>query len=316
MGPVPVTVGIDVAKATLTIAVRPTDACWETANDPKSFSRLIRRLRALDPTRIIVEATGRYHVPLHRALAEAGLPVAVVNPRQTRAFAKSLNRLAKTDTIDAHVLAHYGAVIPTRLTSAPDAETIALHDLVVRRRQLIEMRTAESNRLDGASTAIRRLIRSQMTSLQRQLTHVERELAQILQQPRFRERVAILQSVPGIGAQSAATLVTELPELGELSHKRLAALVGVAPLNRDSGTFRGRRTTWGGRRTVRSALYMPTLAAIRFNHDIRAFYQRLVANGRPKQLAVIACQHKLLTILNALTKQQRHWEHTHVPAAA
>jgi transposase len=315
MGPVPVTVGIDVAKATLVIAVRPTGECWETPNDPRALSRLARRLRALGPARIIVEATGRYHVPVHRALAEADLPVAVVNPRQTRAFAKTLNRLAKTDSIDAHVLAHYGAVIPVRLTPAPDAATVALHDLVVRRRQLIEMRTAESNRLDGASDAIRRLIRAQLRSFARQLALVERELAQILQAPRFRDRVAILQSVPGIGAQSAATLVTELPELGELSHKRLAALVGVAPLNRDSGSFRGRRTTWGGRRTVRSALYMPTLAAIRFNHDIRTFYQRLVANGRPKQLAVIACQHKLLTILYALTKQHRLWEATYVPAA-
>lgn len=315
MGPVPVFVGIDVAKATLMIAVRPTNECWETTNDPKGISKIVRRLRTLGPTRIILEATGRYHVPVHHALAEAGLPVAVVNPRQTRAFAKTLNRLAKTDTIDAAVLAHFAEVIPTRLTAAPDAATVELHDLVVRRRQLIDMRTAESNRLDGASHATTRLIRQHLSWLARQLAAVERELAVLLQQPRFRERVAILQSVPGIGAQSAATLVTELPELGALSHKRLAALVGVAPLNRDSGSFRGKRTTWGGRRTVRSALYMPTLAAIRFNHDIRAFYLRLVAKGRPKQLAVIACQHKLLTILNALTKQHRHWEATYASAA-
>lgn len=308
MGPVPVYVGIDVAKATLVIAVRPSAECWETTNEPRAFSRLARRLRTLGPTRIIIEATGRYHQAVHRALADAGLPVAVVNPRQTRAFAKTLNRLAKTDTIDAHVLAHYAEVIPSRLTAAPDDETLALHDLVTRRRQLIEMRTAESNRLDCAASASTRLICAHLSWLARQLTQVERELAQLLQQPRFRHRVAILQSVPGIGAHSAATLVTELPELGQLSHKQLAALVGVAPLNRDSGTFRGRRTTWGGRRTVRSALYMPTLAAIRFNHEIRAFYQRLVAAGRPKQLAVIACQHKLLIFLNVLVKQNRQWE--------
>lgn len=315
MGPVPVSVGIDVAKATLVIAVRPTGECWETTNEPRALSLLARRLRTLDPTCIILEATGRYHQAVHRVLTDAGLPVAVVNPRQTHAFAKTLNRLAKTDTIDAHVLAHYAEVIPARLTVAPDDETLALHDLVVRRRQLIEMRTAESNRLDCASPAAARLLRAHLAWLARQLTQVERDLAQLLQQPRFRSRVAILQSVPGIGAQSAATLVTELPELGHLSHKQLAALVGVAPLNRDSGQFRGRRTTWGGRRTVRSALYMPTLAAIRFNHDIRAFYQRLVAAGRPKQVAVIACQHKLITILNALLRQNRHWEPNHASPA-
>lgn len=316
MDPVPVYVGIDVAKATLMIAVRPTGTCWETTNEPRTIAALVRRLRTLGPTRIIIEATGRYHVPVHRALAAVGLPVAVVNPRQTRAFAKTLNRLAKTDTIDAHVLAHYAEVIPSRLTPVPDDATCALHDLVVRRRQLIDMRTAESNRLDGASVAAARRLRRSLSWLARELADVERELAQALQQPLFQERVSILTSVPGIGAQSAATLVTELPELGHLSHKQLAALVGVAPLNRDSGAFRGRRTTWGGRRTVRSALYMPTLAAIRFNHEIRTFNQRLVAAGRPKQLAVIACEHKLLTILNALVTQHRLWEDLRPSCAA
>jgi len=308
MGPVPVYVGIDVAKAALVVAVRPTNACWETTNDPRALSLLVRRLRTLGPTRIIIEATGRYHLPLHRALAEAGLPVAVVNPRQTRAFAKTLNRLAKTDVVDAHVLAHFAEVIPSRLTPVPDAETEALHDLVLRRRQLIDMRTADSNRLDGASATSVALLRRHLAWLSREMVLIEGELADILKRPHFRERVAILRSVPGIGAQSAATLLTELPELGSLPHKQLAALVGVAPLNRDSGNFRGRRTTWGGRRTVRSALYMPTLAAIRCNPEIRTFYRRLVNDGRPKQLAVVACLHKLLTHLNALTRQNRHWQ--------
>lgn len=308
MGPVPVYVGIDVAKATLVIAVRPTNACWETTNDPKGISRIVRRLRTLGPTRIIIEATGRYHIPLHRALGEAGLPVAVTNPRQTRAFAKTLNRLAKTDVVDAHVLAHYAEVIPSRITPLPEREQEALHDLNRRRRELIAFRTAECNRLEGASAESARLLRRHLTWLKRELLQVERALAQGLQQPRLRARAAILQSVPGIGAQSAATLLTELPELGHLPHKQLAALVGVAPLNRDSGSSRGRRSTWGGRQSVRSALFMPTLAAIRSNPDIRAFYQRLVGAGRPRKLAVIACLHKLLTILNALVRQNRCWE--------
>lgn len=315
MGPVPVYVGIDVAKATLAVAVRPSDTCWETTNDPQAITRLVRRLRALGPTRIILEATGRYHQPMHRALAQAGLPVAVVNPRQTRAFAKTLNQLAKTDGIDARLLARYAEVIPSRLTPAPSEETLALHDLVVRRRQLIEMRTKERQRLDGISADVARLIQRHLRTLQNQLEDVEGRLAHLLQQPRLRGRVAILQSVPGIGATSAATIVSELPELGAVTHKQLAALVGVAPLNCDSGTMRGQRRTWGGRRTVRAALYMPTLAAIRFNHEIRAFFQRLVASGRPKQLAVIACQHKLLTILNALVRQDRHWQEARPHAA-
>lgn len=315
MGPVPVYVGIDVAKATLTIAVRPTNACWETTNEPRAISHLVRRLRTLGPTRIILEATGRYHLPVHRALAEGGLAVAVVNPRQTRAFAKTLNRLAKTDVVDARVLAHYAEVIPTRLTPVPDPDTQALHDLVVRRRELIEIRTAESNRLEGASADSTRRLRRHLAWLARELTEVEGALAQHLQRPSFRGRAAILESVPGIGVQSAATLLTELPELGKLPHKQLAALVGVAPLNRDSGGFRGKRTTWGGRRKVRSALFMPTLAAIRYNPAIRVFHQRLVAEGRPRKLAVIASMHKLLTILNALVTQNREWEEV-APSAA
>jgi len=308
-------VGIDVAKATLVVAVRPNDVCWETANTPRSIAALVRRLRTLSPTRIILEATGRYHRLVHRALADAGLPVAVVNPRQTRDFAKSLNQLAKTDRIDARMLAHCAEVIPVRCSPAPDDETVLLQDLVVRRRQLVEMCTKERQRLDGMSPEVARLIQRHLRSLQSQLEELEQRLAQLLQQPRYRRRVAILQSVPGIGATSAATIVSELPELGEITHKQLAALVGVAPLNCDSGTMRGQRHTWGGRRTVRSALYMPTLAAIRFNHEIRAFFQRLVAVGRPKKLAVIACQRKLLTILNALIRQNRHWQEARPHAA-
>lgn len=314
MDSAPVYVGIDVAKATLAVAVRPTNTCWETTNEPRGISRLVRRLRTLGPTRIIVEATGRYHIALQRALTEAGLPVAVANPRQTRAFAKTLNRLAKTDGVDAQVLAHYAEVIPSRLAPPPDPEADALHDLVVRRRQLVAMRTAESNRAEAASTGSARMVRRHLAWLDRELIRVDGELAQKLQEPQFRERVAILSSVPGIGATSAALLVTELPELGRLPRKQLAALVGVAPLNRDSGLSRGKRTTWGGRRTVRSALFMPTLAAIRHNPDIRAFHQRLVAAGRPRKLAVIACLHKLVAIMNALVSEGRLWQERPHPA--
>jgi transposase len=302
-------VGIDVAKAQLMIAVRPTTECWETANQARAFPLLVRRLRALQPTRIIVEATGSFHQPLARALAAAGLPVRVVNPRQTRAFAKAIGRLAKTDTIDAHVLAHFAEAVP--LDERPlrtEAEQV-LHDLVARRRQLVKAQTAETNRLAaGASGLVAKQIRQHLALIRRQISGIEAALARAVETPAWRERAAILRSIRGIGPQCVVAILTELPELGRLRPKQIAALVGVAPLNRDSGTLRGHRSTYGGRRALRSTLYMAALAAARSNPDIKVFYHRLVNAGKPKRVALVACLRKLLLLAGALLREQRRWQ--------
>jgi transposase len=308
-------VGIDVAKEQLVIAVHPTQLCWETTNGRQAFPSLISRLLALRPTGIIVEATGRYHQPLARALAEAGLSVAVVNPRQVRQFAAASGRLAKTDAIDAHVLATFGSVFRPPARGVRDPEAQQLHDLVGRRRQLVQMRVAESNRLDGVSALVAQSGRRILRTLDREIATIEAALEHLLGVERWRETAAIVRSVPGVGPHSTHTLLTELPELGTLNDKEVAALVGVAPLNHDSGTHRGRRTTWGGRRELRSMLYMAALSATRCNPEIRAFYQRLVAAGKPKRVALVACIRKLVVLLNALVRQRRQWT-LEVPHAA
>lgn len=300
-------VGIDVAKEQLVIAVHPTQTCWETTNEQQAYAPLARRLLALRPTGIIVEATGRYHQPLARALADAGLPVCVVNPRQVRQFAGASGRLAKTDAIDAHVLARFGEAFQPAPRGVRDAEAQQLQDLVTRRRQLVRMRVAESNRLDGVSPLVAASGRRIIRTLEREIAALEAAIERCVSSDRWRRTAEIVGSVPGIGAQSTRVLLTELPELGALNEKEVAALVGVAPMNNDSGRFRGRRTTWGGRRELRSTLYMATLCAIRCNPPLRAFYQRLVAAGKPKRVALIACLRKLVVLLNALVRQCRTW---------
>lgn len=301
-------VGIDVAKAQLMVAVRPTTECWEIANQKRDYPLLIRRLLALKPTRVIVEATGTFHQPLVRALATAGLPVRVANPRQVRAFAKAIGRLAKTDVIDAHVLAHFAEAVPLEERPLLSEEEVVLRSLVVRRRQLVKIQTAETNRLAaGANGIVARLIRQHLALVRRQIATIEHELAAQLQQPPWRERAAILRSIPGIGPQSVLALLTELPELGHLGRKQLAALAGVAPLNRDSGTLRGHRSVYGGRRALRATLYMAAIAATRANPDIRAYYQHLLAVGKPHKVAFIACLRKLLIVANTLLRELRPW---------
>jgi transposase len=308
-------VGIDVAKEQLVIAVHPTQLCWETTNEPKAYPPLVRRLLALRPTGIIVEATGRYHQPLARALAATGLPVVVVNPRHVRQFAGASGRLAKTDAIDAHLLARFGQAFQPRPRGVRDIEAQQLHDLVVRRRQLVRMRVAESNRLDGVSPLVAASGRRMLRTLDREIAALDTAIERGLSSDRWRDTAAIVASVPGIGPQSTRSLLTELPELGTLTAKEVAMLVGVAPLNNDSGKFRGRRTTWGGRREVRSTLYMATLAAIRCNAPLRTFYHRLVLAGRPKRVAIVATLGKLVVMLNALVRQHRLWT-PEVPLAA
>ena len=311
----PVFVGIDVSKAQLDVAMRP-DGRFSVVHNESGMAELVTQLQAIRPTLIVLEATGGMELPLTSALALAGLPVVVINPRQVRDFAKATGQLAKTDAIDAQVLAHFAEVIRPEPRPLPDEQTHALAALVARRQQLIEMLTAEKNRLASARTSVRKNLRAHIAWLERALRQADTDLADTIRQsPVWREKDELLRSVPGIGPVLTSTLLANLPELGTLTHKQIAALVGVAPLNRDSGTLRGRRTVWGGRAHVRTALYMGAIVAARFNPVIRAFYQRLCAAGKAKKVALVACMRKLLTILNAMLKHRTPWSPTLVPHA-
>jgi transposase len=278
------------------------------ANDEVAFGALVDRLRELTPTLIVLEATGGIQLPVVGALAAAGLPVVAMNPRQVRDFAKATGKLAKTDRIDAQVLAHFADAVRPEVRPLPDAATRELAILVARRRQLLEMRVAEQNRSRGVPPRIRAQIREHITWLNRCLAELDREVSQLVRSsPIWRERVDLLRSTPGVGPVLSATMLADLPELGTLSHKQIAALVGLAPLNQDSGKKRGKRVVWGGRASVRGALYMATLVATRHNPVIRTFYQRLLATHKPRKLALTACMHKLLTILNAMVRRQTRW---------
>jgi len=309
-GPEDVVVGIDVAKATLDVAVRPSDDTRQVANEASGIAELVAWLQALKPQLIVVEATGGYEAPLVAELGIARLPVAVVNPRQVRDFARATGRLAKTDRLDAQVLAHFGQAVRPTPRPLPDEQAQALAALVERRRQVVAMRTAEENRLGATRVAaVRARIQAHLTWLESDLSEIDDDLRKRLRtSPLWREQDDLLQSVPGVGPILSLTLLAELPELGQLSHRQIAALVGVAPLNRDSGTLRGRRAVWGGRGAVRTTLYMSTLRATRCNPPIRAFYVRLLAAGKAKKVALVACMHKLLTILNAMLKHHTSWQ--------
>jgi len=309
VNPAPIYVGIDVAKDRLDVAQRPGTEAWWVTNDDRGIADLVARLKALRPTLVVLEATGGVELPLVGALAAVGLPVVVVNPRQTREFARATGRLAKTDAIDAQVLARFAEAVRPALRPLPDAASQQLSGLVARRRQVIEMLTAEKNRLRTAAPAVRDHIKEHILWLERSLSDLDSELGQAIHSSDiWRAQDNLLQSAPGVGPVLSTTLLAELPELGSLNRKEIAALVGVAPLNRDSGTLRGRRTVWGGRSQVRAALYMAALVASRFNPVIRAFYQRLEAAGKPKKVALTACMRKLLTILNAMMRHQAPWQ--------
>ena len=307
--PSPVFVGIDVSKAVLDIATHPTAQCWQSPNDEPGIRDLVQRLRQLRPALLVLEATGGYEQPVAAACAAAGLPVVVANPRQVRDFAKATGQLAKTDTIDAAILALFAARVQPAVRPLPEADVQMLDALLTRRRQLLEMLTAEKNRLEHARQPIRRSITTHIRWLQRRLQDVDDDLDTTIQQsPIWRAKEDLLRSVPGIGPVISRTLLGELPELGTLSHKQIAALVGVAPLNRDSGTRRGKRMVWGGRAPVRAALFMGALVAARHNPVIRAFYLRLRAAGKPPKVALTACMRKLLIILNAMARTNTPWQ--------
>lgn len=301
-------VGIDVSKAQLDVALRPGEDVWQVSNDEAGIAELVGKLQQLGIGVIVLEATGGWELAVVGALAEVGLPVAVVNPRQVRDFAKSLGRLAKTDRLDAKILAHFGEAIRPEPRPLPDEQTRHLEALLTRRRQLIEMLVAEKNRQQLIHPDFADNLKQHISYLQETLDALEQQLRSLLQDsPCWREKDAVLQSVPGVGAMTSATLLADLPELGQLDRKKIAALVGVAPFHRDSGLYRGKRTIWGGRAPVRTMLYMATLSASRCNPIIKQFYQRLIAAGKPPKVALTACMRKLLTILNAMVKSGTAW---------
>ena len=300
--------GIDVSKDRLDMAIRPSGTVRTVAYDTAGIQDLVSELQLLEPSVVVLESTGGLELFLAGALAAASLPVVVVNPRQVRDFAKATGRLAKTDVLDAQVLAHFAEAVRPEVRPLPDPDTQELHSLTARRTQVMEMLVAEKNRLGRASRAVAPRIRAHIHWLEQELEDLDQGLQQTLRRSSvWREQDDLLRSVPGVGPQLSVALLSDLPELGKLGRRQIAALVGVAPMNRDSGTMRGRRTVSGGRARVRAVLYMGALVASRHNPVIRSFYLRLLAAGKPKKLALTACMRKLLTILNGMVKSGQRW---------
>lgn len=309
-------VGIDVAKADLVVALSPGGECWTVTNDERGVRSLVRRLSEVSPELIVLEATGGLELMAVGELAAASLPVVVVNPRQVRHYAKATGELAKTDRIDARIIALFAERVRPEVRIIPDEDARELDALLGRRRQLLEMLQAEKNRLGQlqlfpgkpSKQQVRKSIKKHISFLERELRVAETDLGDAVRKsPLWREKDDLLQSVPGVGRVLSFTLLSNLPELGRLSRREIAKLVGVAPLSRDSGTLRGHRFVQGGRSGVRSALYMGALVATRYNPVIRSFYQRLLEAGKPKKLALVACMRKLLTILNTMVRNGERW---------
>lgn len=301
-------VGIDVAKRHLDVHILPKNAASRYTNSRAGIGALTKMLQKHRPELVVLEATGRLEIPAAVALCAAGIPVAIVNPRHVRDFARASGQLAKTDALDARVIATYGSALHPDARPMPDSLTLKLQGLLARRRQLVDMVVAEKNRLDRAHPAARKDVREHIEWLGKRLKRADRELNELIKHsPQWRERDARYQSVPGVGPVVSHTLLIDLPELGSISHKSIAKLVGVAPLNRDSGAARGTRSVWGGRTHVRSALYMASLAALRANPVIREHYQKLRALGKPPKVAQVACMRKLLVILNAIAEKNTAW---------
>ena len=302
-------VGVDVSKAHLDVARHDDEEVWRVSNDEEGIDELVSRLVELCPELVVLEATGGFEVPAAAALAAQAMPVVVANPRQARDFAKSAGRLAKTDTIDARGLALFAERVRPQVRELPSDEARALGALVSRRRQIIDMITAEKNRLGFAMKPVQKGIAKHIRWLERQLADVDSDLdSMIRDSPVWAAKRDLLQTVPGVGPNLSRTLIAELPELGMLSHRQIAALVGVAPFARDSGVFRGKRMIWGGRATVRTALFLSAWSAARWNPVIRIFHERLRAKGKPPKVAQVASMRKLLTILNAMVRDGRPWD--------
>ena len=305
-------IGIDVSKATLDIASLPDGESWTVTNDDQGLAELTPRLVARAPALVVLEATGGFEMLAAITLAKVGLPVAVVNPRQVRDFAKAMGRLAKTDALDAGMLADFARRVRPEPRPLPDEAAQLLESLLTRRRQIVEMLTAEKNRLGFARGPVKRDISQHIRWLEKRLADVDGDLQDaVAASPLYHAKAELLRSVPGVGQVTTLTLLATLPELGQLSRHQIAALVGVAPLNRDSGTRRGKRMVWGGRAPVRAVLYMATLVGLKHNPVLWGFYDRLRAAGKPFKVAATACMRKLLTILNAMLHQNRRWDPQH-----
>jgi transposase len=301
-------IGIDVSKAKLDVAVEPQVQIWQADNSATGIGSVVKRLGKLKPTLIVVEATGGYEAHLVEALCAAELPVARVNPGRVRKFAQGMNWLAKTDKIDARLLARFGEKANPRLTQLPSEQEKRLAALVKRRKQVLDMLVAEQNRLENADPEVLAYIHDSLTMLQSQLEELEHAIqAHIDQTPDLKKKRDLLTTAPGVGKVTASTLTAQLPELGSCDRKQIAALVGVAPFSHDSGKMRGRRFIRGGRPPIRSVLYMAALSAIRFNPVIRTFYSRLISSGKQFKVALVACMRKLLSILNAMIRSNQAW---------
>jgi transposase len=308
-------VGIDISRDTLDMAVYGEDKLWQFKNNPKDIARLCSLMNKVKPALVVFEATGGYEMPLYIALCEAGLPAAPVNPRQVRDFAKATGKLAKTDALDAKVIARFASVMLPDPRPIPESQEIK--EIVARRNQLVQMIVAEKNRLHNAREKIKERIQTHIQWLEEELDSTNKELALSIEgNPEWQKKNALLQNVPGVGPVLATTLLSDLPELGKLNRKQIAALAGVAPLNRDSGSMRGKRAIWGGRATVRASLYMGTLVAARYNPVISQLYQRLLEAGKCKKVALVACMRKLLTILNSMVRYNTKWLYAPVEITA
>ena len=301
-------VGIDVSKKQLDTAVDQEGDFWQSTNDKKGIGMTVAKLKELQPTLIVVESTGGLEIRLLTALYEAKLPFCRVHPGRVREFARSTGLLAKTDRLDARLLARFAAAVKPLVTSLPSEDEQHLSALLTRRRQVVEMLTSEKNRLGTAPESTQERISDHIVWLQEERGELDKEIDKFINQtPIFRQKQEILQSTPGIGVVTSAILIADLPELGQLSRQKVAALVGVAPFNNDSGPRRGRRRVKGGRVAIRSTLYMATLSSIQYNPIIQSFYQRLVKRGKEKMVAIVACMRKLLTILNAMIRDNNVW---------
>ena len=301
-------IGIDVSKERLDIGTYPSGQCQSVTHDDASIQGLVAQWKELRPRLIVLEATGGFERRISRALVSAELRFRIVNPRHVRNFAKATGQLAKTDRMDALILARYAEAVRPAVRALPDEATQELKALTARRRQIIEMTVAEKNRLGSAPKAVKKRINIHLRWLEAELARANKDLDQAIRQsPIWKENEDLLQSAPAIGPTVSRTLIAELPELGKLNRKQIAALVGIAPINRDSGKFKGRRSIWGGRSTVRACLYMAALVASRHNPTIHAFYKRLRTTGKCPKVALVACMRKLLTILNAMIKHRTPW---------
>lgn len=301
-------VGIDVSKRQLDISVGQDGEYWTAPNDEKGIRRIVERMRSISPSLIVVESTGGLEYSLVAMLYDAGLPIALVHPGRVREFAKSLGLLAKTDKLDAHVLARYAQAAHPAPTQLPSEAEQELSALMTRRRQVINMLTAEKNRLPSTRPSLRKRVQEHIRWLKGELAALDGDIDNFIQQtPVLKDKQDLMADVPGVGPVTCATLLSDLPELGQLNRKQIAALVGVAPFNNDSGPRRGKRRIRGGRGHVRKALYMATISAIRCNPRIRAFYANLLTNGKVKKVAIVACMRKLLTILNAMIRDMEPW---------